>query len=139
MLQTSVKRQAGVIKIFEENDKASGKRFDFLHSEIARIRGFNKKLVATQGKIATEVRLQMNQLLAFHPDDTTDTDTTEQLDQADTLAIKAARAQGVTKRQAVTPCTRLQGPRLRPTDDDQVGTTTGHRHWAPLLATRIGH
>ena len=78
-MQTSVKRQAGVIEIFEANERASDKRFGLLHSENARLRAFNKKVLAAQQKIATEVSLRMNSLLALHPDET-DTDTTEQLD-----------------------------------------------------------
>lgn len=74
-LQAAVRRQAGVIEIFEAGEKASGKRFQCLHSECLQLRSTNKKLLATQEKIATEVRLQINQLLALHPDDT-DTDTT---------------------------------------------------------------
>ena len=74
-LQAAVRRQTGVIEIFEAGEKASGKRFQLLHSECIQLRSTNKKLLATQEKIATEVRLQINQLLALHPDDT-DTDTT---------------------------------------------------------------
>ena len=79
VLQKSVKRQAGAIEIFEANDRASGKRFQLMLSENLQLRAANKKLLAAQEKIATEVRLQMNKLLALHPDET-DTDTTEQLD-----------------------------------------------------------
>ena len=76
-LQAAVRRQAGVIEIFEAGEKASVKRFQCLHSECLQLRSTNKKLLATQEKIATEVRLQINQLLALHPDSDTDT-TTEQ-------------------------------------------------------------
>lgn len=76
-LHSAIKRQAGAIEIFEANERASGKRFQLLLSESIQLRAANKKLLVAQEKIATEVRLQMNQLLALHPDDT-DTDTTEQ-------------------------------------------------------------
>ena len=89
VLQSSVKRQAGVIEIFEANERTSDKRFGLLHSENARLRAFNKKVLAAQQKIATEVCLRMNSLLALHPDET-DTDTTEQPDRETNVRKRGA-------------------------------------------------
>lgn len=128
VLQTSVKRQAGVIDMFETNERASDRRFQILHSENARLRAFNKKLLAAQEKSVKEVQLQMNKLLALHPDETTDTDTTE-LDRDKNVrkrdAAEVASSSSDSESEAARPTPAAGAPAERNEEEPSLATQSG--------------